>query len=120
MVTPRPVKITRIYSEKDGLSYFDVIEQPLLFPVAKQQSISKYLGQSRLFEFDSDFEIDWHVSSKRCYYIYIQGEQMLEVSGGEKRKFGAGDIILAEDTTGKGHRSWSVSDISGRALIIEF
>jgi hypothetical protein len=34
---------------------------------------------------------------------FLKGEYEVEVSGGEKRIFGPGDLLLAEDLTGKGH-----------------
>ena len=40
--------------------------------------------------------------------IMLQGEVEIETSDGTVRRLGAGDILLAEDTTGKGHRSRSV------------
>lgn len=112
--------ITRIYSGEDGRSYFQDIEQPMLYPIGNKQFITKPLanGDCRIFEFASDFVCDWHLSLKPAYYIYIQGAQEVEVSSGEKRNFGAGDIILAEDTHGIGHRSRSISSVPGRALIV--
>lgn len=114
------VKITRIYSDDVGASHFQDIVQPLLYGVGNKQKITKSLGSGlcRLFEFDADFHCDWHLSSPSCYYIYIQGGQEIEVSDGEKRVFKTGDIILAEDTSGRGHRSRSVFEVNGRALII--
>ena len=81
---------------KNGLSYFDEIEVPMLFPVGNKQKISKPLGTGdcKLFQFGSDFALDWHTSFVPCYYIYIQGAQEIEVSGGEIRQFKAGDILL--------------------------
>ncbi len=114
------VKVTRIYAAEDGYSYFQDVMQPLLYPVGNNQLITKPLGSNpcRLFEFASDFVCDWHLSTPPGYYIYIQGGQEVEVSSGEKRSFKAGDIILAEDTTGRGHRSRSNTAVAGRAIII--
>ena len=35
----------------------------------------------------------------------IEGEMEIEVSGGQKRMFRPGQIILADDTNGHGHKS---------------
>ncbi|MDF3054529.1 MAG: hypothetical protein K0Q74_436 [Gammaproteobacteria bacterium] len=110
--------ITRIYTAENGLSYFEDVLPPTLYPIGKKQRVSQILGAARLFEFDADFQCDWHISSKRCYYLYLQGRQAVEVSGGGQKEFGPGDIILAEDLSGKGHRSWSTSHVPGRAVII--
>jgi hypothetical protein len=34
----------------------------------------------------------------------------LETGGGEKRRLSAGDVLLAEDTTGRGHISRAIDD----------
>jgi hypothetical protein len=34
----------------------------------------------------------------------------VQTSNGEVRRFGPGDVVLLEDTTGKGHRSRVVGD----------
>ena len=115
------IKITRIYGAENGLSYFEDLEIPMLVPVGNKQKISKTLGSGscRVFQFGADFSMDWHVTSSPACFIYMQGAQEIEVSGGEIRQFGVGDILLAEDTTGKGHKSRSISPIAGRALIID-
>jgi hypothetical protein len=35
--------------------------------------------------------------------VYLSGEGEIEASDGEMRALGPGTILLAEDTTGKGH-----------------
>ena len=55
-----------------------------------------------------DYDYDWHNAPERQYVIMLQGEVEIETSDGTMRRLGAGDILLAEDTTGKGHRSRSV------------
>ena len=46
---------------------------------------------------------DWHTAPRRQYVITLVGMAELEVAGGEKRKFGPSDVLLAEDLTGSGH-----------------
>ena len=41
--------------------------------------------------------------------ILLAGESEVEIGDGTKRRFGPGSIILAEDTTGHGHRSRSTA-----------
>ena len=53
---------------------------------------------------------DWHPSPNRQCIFIISGELEVEVSDGEIRKFVPGNIILVEDTTGKGHISRVVSE----------
>jgi hypothetical protein len=46
---------------------------------------------------------DWHPAPFRELVVYISGEGMIEASDGETRPLGPGTILLAEDTTGRGH-----------------
>jgi hypothetical protein len=44
-----------------------------------------------------------HPSPCRQYVIWLDAEYELTASDGEKRVIGVGEVVLAEDTTGKGH-----------------
>ncbi len=114
------IKITRIFSDKNGDSHFQDVFQPMLYPIGNKQRITKTIENNgvKLFEFAHDFSCNWHLSMQRCYYIYLMGSQEIEVSDGEKRIFQTGDILLAEDTFGRGHRSKSITNTTGRAIII--
>ena len=57
-----------------------------------------------------DQVIDYHVAPRRQFVVNLTGSVSLESSTGEKRVIGPGEILLAEDTTGKGHIS---RDLSG-------
>lgn len=56
---------------------------------------------------------DWHPAPARQFIMPLSGEMEFEVSDGEKRVFGPGDVLLVEDTSGKGHRSRMVSSSLG-------
>ena len=47
---------------------------------------------------------DWHPAPQRLVTVYVAGEVEVTVSDGEARRFAPGDVVLAEDTVGKGHR----------------
>src|SRR6516225_1583502 len=49
-------------------------------------------------------QVSWH-TSRRKLVIWLTGEVEFETSDGDIRRGGAGSIVLAEDTTGKGHVS---------------
>jgi hypothetical protein len=49
---------------------------------------------------------DWHPGPRRQWMLWLAGATTIEVSDGETRTIAAGTILLSEDTTGKGHRSW--------------
>jgi hypothetical protein len=55
-----------------------------------------------------NYELSWHPAPRRQYIINLDGGVELTASDGEARVIGAGEIILVEDTHGKGHLSKAV------------
>ena len=53
---------------------------------------------------------DWHPVPRRQINIVLSGEVEIEVSDGEKRRFGPGSYLLGEDTAGKGHVTRVIGD----------
>jgi hypothetical protein len=49
--------------------------------------------------------VDWHNPRVRELVIWLTGEVEFETSDGDIRRLSAGSVVLAEDTTGKGHIS---------------
>ena len=54
------------------------------------------------------YDLDWHPAPRRQYIINLDAGVRITASDGESRVIGAGEVILVEDTTGKGHRSQAV------------
>ena len=48
-------------------------------------------------------EVDWHNPPQRLLVLNLTGGVEYETSDGDIRQLGAGSVVLAEDTTGKGH-----------------
>jgi hypothetical protein len=91
------VKITRVYSGQDGESHFEEVE----VDIGKLQP-----GDAIVFRHALPGDVnDWHVAPRRQYVINLSGYSEVEIGDGTKRRFGPGDIFLADDTTGRGHIS---------------
>ena len=115
------IKITRLYTGTDGESHFEEIDLP---PGkdgmdADQQTIPLkameiYFRESKNVPGGGDL-LGWHKAPRRQLYIMLGGTLEIEVGDGSKRLFKAGDVFLAEDTTGRGHLSRAVNR---RAAII--
>ena len=67
---------------------------------------------------DGDYDLDWHNAPRRQYIVNLEGSVEILTSDGKSRVIGPGEIILAEDTTGKGHRSRAVAKGTRRSLVI--
>jgi hypothetical protein len=49
--------------------------------------------------------VDWHNPPQRLLVLWLSGEVEFEMSDGDVRRLPAGSVVLAEDTSGKGHIS---------------
>lgn len=105
------MKYTRIYADAAGESHFEDVEIELtqldFIPPTSPVNISSF-SPALQYAFCS-FPVDWqgnrHPAPHRQFFFFLSGEVDIQVSDGEVRHFGAGGIVLADDTTGKGHVS---------------
>jgi hypothetical protein len=103
--------ILRIWSSEDGESHLEdhdvVFAKVDYLPPAPPMLItapSPASGYSSA-RVPPEVDLDWHPAETRQLAIYLSGEGEIEASDGTVRAFGPGTIVLAEDTTGKGHKS---------------
>ena len=59
-------------------------------------------------ETQAEHDIDWHPAPRRQYIINLDAGVKITASDGESQVIGTGEVILVEDTTGKGHLSLHV------------
>ena len=101
------MKITRIYTGDDNETHFEELDIP-----ATETEIGLVTGQipaaAAFFRQSEGGTMDFHVAPRRQFVIHLEGEVEIEVGDGTKRRFGPGDVLLADDTTGHGHISRSV------------
>ena len=89
------MKIVRLYTGRDGESHFEEIE----VEIDKIQP-----GEGIIFRHAPPGNVqDWHPAPRRQYVITLSGQGEIELSDGTKRRFGPGDVMLADDTAGRGH-----------------
>ncbi len=64
------------------------------------------------------YDLDWHPAPRRQYIVNLDAGVEITASDGERRIIGAGEVILVEDVTGKGHLSRAVSAQIRRSIFI--
>ena len=114
------MKYTRIYADAQGETHLQDVE-PEMKPTDHASKMSELVaGKGVIFRDTSSEEyfIDWHNAPRRQFVVNLTGEVEITVSDGEKRRFGPGSILLAEDVTGKGHISRGVGKSERRTLFI--
>lgn len=97
-----PMQITRLYTGLDFESHFEEIDLP---PGLLQKAEGISLKESAPGTVQ-----DWHPAPCRQYVITLSGTSEIEIASGVRRRFGPGDIMLADDTTGRGHVTRIVGD----------
>jgi hypothetical protein len=60
----------------------------------------------------------WHPAPRRQYIINLDAGVELTASDGESRKIGKGEVILVEDTSGKGHLSRSINNEMRHSIFV--
>jgi hypothetical protein len=110
------VRITVLTVDADGESHFvdaTVALEPQPFaPPAPPLDLSGPVAADRalFFRIPPGWFGDWHPAPRRQYYVQTTGELEVQVSDGEVRRFGPGDVVLVEDVTGTGHTTRVVSE----------
>lgn len=112
-------RITRVYAGADGESHFSDLDISLRDSGEIGRLSDPIAARVVIFrENDPDYDYDWHCAPQRQWIVLLDGAVELEVSDGEKRSFAGGDILLVEDTTGRGHRTRSTNGQTRRSLFI--
>ena len=103
------MRIHNLYEDEDGISHFRDID--LEWKETRGfSSYSAFIPVSGLIfrVTQADYDVDWHPAPRRQYIINLDGGVQLTASDGESRVIGAGEVVLVEDVSGKGHLSKSV------------
>lgn len=112
-------KITRLYSDDEGESRFEDLEISLI-DAGEIGALSERIpaGEIIFREVEPSYDFDFHNAPQRQYIILLDGQIEIETSLGDKRIFGAGEILLAEDTVGKGHKTRNLLPIRRKSIFI--
>jgi hypothetical protein len=96
------MKVAHLYTGQDGRSHFADLDIPLT-PVSLGEQWSPGSSEVIFRQTQVGSEQDYHPAPRRQFVITLSGKAEIECGDGTKRTFGAGDIMLADDTTGQGH-----------------
>ena len=100
------MKFVRIFTGTDGQSHFEDLGFEFA-PRGDATLTTPLQGATEVFfrRARANYVNDWHQAPERQYVITLSGQWEVEVGDGSKRSFSPGDILLAEDVTGQGHKS---------------
>ncbi len=113
------MQIVRIYTGADGQSHFEDVEVEMSESGAFGRMSSMVVSRGVIFrEVGGDYDLDYHNAPRRQYVVNLTGSVDIETGDGTRRRLGPGSILLAEDTTGQGHKSTAVGGESRTCLFI--
>jgi len=103
---------TRIYADSNGETHLQDVSVKMTASDHASMMSEMVAAKGVVFRVSKSDEyfIDWHNAPRRQFVVNLSGEVEITVSDGEKRRFGSGSILLAEDVTGKGHISRGVGN----------
>ena len=112
-------RVTRIYSDSNGDSHFEDIEIPLKEEGSIGRLSEALPANGVVFrEVEPSYNYNFHTAPQKQYIVLLDGEIEIETSLGEKRIFKTGEVLLVEDTTGKGHKTRNLQPIKRRSIFI--
>lgn len=107
LVKPSP-RLWRVYSGSDGQSHVAELS-PAMKPFvdvegAHGESSPMQSASGIVFRVaPAGYVLDWHCAPRRQYSISLSGTAEIEVGDGNVIRLEPGDVVLAEDLTGRGH-----------------
>ncbi|UCG73899.1 MAG: cupin domain-containing protein [Chromatiales bacterium] len=118
------VRYSRMYVDDQQVSHFSDDELPLELkdyaPPANPIAVHtlENVDSATILRMPGNSFEDWHPAPRRQFAFILQGTVEVTVGDGEARRFSPGDVVLLEDTTGRGHTTRVVSDEDHVAVMV--
>jgi hypothetical protein len=100
------VQIVRVYSGDDGESHFEDLTPEQFGEIVNNVGS----GEINLNRRPSPSESDYHKAPRRQYVVNLSGIAEFEVADGTVKRLYPGDVLIAEDLTGRGHIARNIGD----------
>lgn len=109
------------YSDVAGESHFEEMQLPLT-DGGQIGYLSAALPVKEIIfrEVQPSYDYDFHNAPRRQYMVLPDGGIQIETSTGDTKSFAPCEVILVEDTTGKGHRTKNLEPTTRRSVFIGF
>ena len=102
--TNRLMKIWRLFTGADNQSHFEEIDVQLDLKKGSVEISALQPAHGIVFRRAPASHLsDYHTAPRRQYVITLSGHVEIQTGDGTVKCFGPGDIMLADDTSGRGH-----------------
>ena len=113
------MRIHNLYCDASGESHWRDVEVEWVEERNSSKLSARLPANGIIFrETSGDYDLSWHPAPRRQYIINLDGGVQITASDGEARTIGAGEVVLVEDITGKGHLSKSVGGKMRRSIFV--
>lgn len=107
------LRLTRFVATEDGGSRFVDHEVPFVHRHTDADgfvltSSNRYPTQVTISELPEGLSQSWHNAPRRQIVVVLSGTVEVTTTDGSSRRFGPGQLFLADDTTGQGHLTRTV------------
>jgi hypothetical protein len=97
-------KLIRIYTGEDAESHIEHVEFEFNDRDGTRTTMQAATGVTFARRLDASF-IDFHPAPRRQYVLYLSATVEIGLGDGSTVLMEPGDVLMAEDTTGRGHTS---------------
>jgi quercetin dioxygenase-like cupin family protein len=104
------IRCVRLFSKADGDSHYE--DGFIDMPINDRGDVLSKLFEAASISFretKAGGQFEWHDAPTRQFVLTLSGTLEFEMKSGAKVTIHPGDILLAEDTAGTGHR-WRIVD----------
>lgn len=115
LVGPTGLNLVRVSAGPDGETHIDDVHYSMAKTKHGLIAENVQVNEISLYTSEAGGDSGFAVSPCRQMVIPLAGRAEIEASDGTRRVLDVGSILLAEDTTGKGHR---LRAIVGPALLL--
>src|SRR5271163_3505313 len=113
------IRVHNLYCDSNGESHWRDIDIEWVNEGPEGKTSAQQFANGIIFrQTQAEYDIEWHPAPRRQYIINLDAGVELTASDGEARVIGAGEVILVEDTHGKGHLSKSVAGKARHCIFV--
>ena len=111
--------IYNLYADEDGETHFrDITIEPATEGPGGKVS-ARFPATGIVFRTtEGSYNYDWHTAPQKQYVINLDAAVKVTASDGGWRVIGPGEILLVEDTRGRGHVSQAVDGKSRHSVFV--
>lgn len=120
------IEYLRVFSDSEGYSHFETLKIELepnnYAPPAIPLNTSTPKSSSKIvfLELPVGWFGEWHPTPVRQWMIIMTGKCEIEAGDGERKLRKAGDVVMLDDLTGKGHQTRVIGDMAVRIAAVHF